>query len=199
MLDDSIEDNNSTAIARNARGHEFGRDPIYLLVSICIWLFIAIQILGIAWHWFLPEALNHFGEPPFLKFSNTVAVPDQSWIQRVLNAVIGYLVAGILIWALLLLRKVSRNLANRDFFSKDTETLIRRAGLLMMVYVPATTLRGAAISVISSWEKPEGERLLNLTVTNWDLISIITGLILLLFARAISHARGQNEELSQIV
>jgi hypothetical protein len=199
MLDDFTEDNSPASSARITSGREFVRDPVYLVVSACIWLFIAGQVFGIAWYWFLPEALNHFGAPPGFKFTNSVAVVDQSWIQRLLNASVGYLVAGILIWALLSLRKVSRNLANRDFFSRNTETLIRRAGFLMIIYVPASTLRGAAISVISSWGKPEGERLLNLTATNWDLISIITGLILLLFARAISHARGQNEELSQIV
>ncbi|CCG96357.1 DUF2975 domain-containing protein [Marinobacter nauticus] len=113
---------------------------------------------------------------------------------RFLAFLASMLPCGILMYALQQLIHLFRHYENQEIFTLATATHYQKLGYVFFYWAAGAFLYSGLISVILSFNNPPGERVLSLTFTGIDLLSILCGFVVLIISWVMKEAQKIADE-----
>jgi hypothetical protein len=102
--------------------------------------------------------------------------------------------SGILLYSLFLLKKLFKSYENGEIFTPQTTQYYRKLGFVFFYWVLGNIAYGGLISVALSFNNPPGERVLSLSFTGFDILTIFCGFIVLLISNVMGEAQQIADE-----
>jgi|GEM_PF-1379286 len=168
------------------------------LLRWIIHLSIFVIALFTFWRWLHPDSLRVISGR--IELIDTYGGMERLALwQKVAGFTIDAIPAALLIWALFQLLFVLRLMREEIWFDERTEKSFTIAGRSMLWFVLASWLNETLLVLIMTANNPPGERMLVVSASSNELLSLVPALMALVIARMIRLAREQREELNQII
>lgn len=119
--------------------------------------------------------------------------------QKLLGFFVTSLPAGFLLWALSYLLRLIKALRSGLWFEEISETLCRRFGRALIWYIGMEILHRTLLVLILTATYPAGKKVLHLSVSSNDLMTLLPAIFAIIFAHIVSLGRTQRDELEKIV
>lgn len=123
-------------------------------------------------YWFLPsvyQAFNNHGLAACYDYNVTSFTLTQKWLGLFVSAVS----TGLLIFALLLVIQLMNYIQSNEYFSLNTISLLKRITKIALIYAIYAPISSAALSVITSFNNPVGQRVITLTFGSTEILNIM--------------------------
>lgn len=102
-------------------------------------------------------------------------------------------------YAIFQVYRVMGYFAEGTYISNATVTALRRMAISLLAYVPVSIATEPVLSMAMTFNNPDGERLLSLSITSSEVIALFIGAFLLLISRAFDIEKDRAEEHASIV
>lgn len=128
-------------------------------------------------------------------------VPDHdiSAMARFIGFIVSLLHNVVIIYGLFKLRRLFSLYERGIIFSKKNVACFRDIGWSFIVFVAATTVSNALLSVVLTFANPPGQRMLTVGFSSRDLTTLCLGLAVLLISWAMDEGRRIAEEQEQFI
>lgn len=113
---------------------------------------------------------------------------------RLLAFLASMLPCGILMYALKQLIHLFKHYEKREIFTISTATHYQRLGYVFFYWAAGSLLYSGLISVILSFNNPPGERVLSLTFTGINVLTILCGFMVLIISWVMKEAQTIADE-----
>jgi hypothetical protein len=106
---------------------------------------------------------------------------------------------AVLFWGLWVARSLFERLAGGLVFEPKTGTLLRRFGVALVIYAALTPLVTALMSWLVTMQNAPGKRLLNIGISDHEIVLAIVGTLILTTGSVMAEAARMAEENRQII
>lgn len=117
-----------------------------------------------------------------------------TFTTRVWAFVASLLPCGILMYALKQLINLFQYYERQEIFTLSTTSHYQKLGYVFFYWAAGAFVYSGLISVILSFNNPPGERVLSLTFTGIDLLSILCGFVVLIISWVMTEAQKIADE-----
>ena len=169
---------------------------LYYLCHGLLWLFMGLQPVGLLWLLLFPDSLSDVSSDPLWGIRDLAEL--NLW-QRITMTAVGSATVAMMMLAAWNMRTVAMQFARGLFFSALSVQATRRMALLLAFFPLVKMVEQAILSVVMTIDRGPGEKMLVINTSNHDLAALLVGIMMLLFAEALAHAKAQREELEEIV
>jgi DUF2975 family protein len=168
------------------------------MARLCFQGFIVLLPLSVSYYWLtVNTTYDYLGLLGIIELDLDVAELTQvplSPSTRILALVVSLILCIILMQALNLLIRLFKNYERQDIFSYENAVLYTKLGRLIFYWVFGGFIYNGALSVILSFNNPPGERVLELTFTGVDVMTLFLGVIVLIISWVMKEAYEISEE-----
>ncbi|MCB2102924.1 MAG: DUF2975 domain-containing protein [Rhodobacterales bacterium] len=167
----------------------------WLLQGICTLLAVALPPLALGF-WLTFDAWAP-GQPPFDRWAPLPhPMPPASLAVAGLGAAIPL---GLMVFALVRLRRLFRLYARNRIFEAENSRCLRHFGQALLALGVVQPLAGGLVSVGLTLTKPEGQRVLEISVDGKDVMLALIGGLILVIAWVMEEGRRLQEDSALIV
>jgi hypothetical protein len=159
----------------------------------CTLLMILLP-LGTAHFWMFPQSMPSLGHR--LPVPITPDVPSSSLFLGFLVSMVSVCVG---VWALSRLRKLFALYEKGMIFHHENIKCLRGLGRAIIAWVIAAFVSYPLLSVILTYHRPQGQRLLSVGLSSSDIASLLAGCAVLVIAWVMEQGRHLQEEQALIV
>ncbi len=170
---------------------------IRILKSIVI-IMIVLMLGGQFWYWFAPFSSDFVetSHPIISQYGGLESLDPQ---QSALGFLITLAPKLALVWAMILLLKLSNALIAGKWFDQDSENHCTQIGRWLIIFVGLTILHRTLLVLLLTMNNPEGEHHFSVSVSTNDLMTLVPALLCLIIGHMVRIARSQRDELNEIV
>lgn len=118
---------------------------------------------------------------------------------RLLGFLLSMVPTGVVLYALLQLRRLFRHYQQGQVFTEYAALCLRRFAWALLISGALRPFTGAALSVLLSFNNPPGERVLALSFSSHDISLMFIGGVFILIASIMAEGARLAEENAQIV
>ncbi|NVK17341.1 MAG: DUF2975 domain-containing protein [Methylocystaceae bacterium] len=173
------------------------------LARLCFQGLIVLLPLCVCYYWLtINTAYDYLGLYGIIDLDLDVAGLTQvplSVTTRFLALGVSLTLCAILMQALTLLVRLFKNYERQDIFSYENAVLYTQLGRIIFYWVIGSFIYNAVLSVILSFNNSPGERVLELTFTGVDVMTLVLGVIVLVISWVMKEAYEISEEHRQTI
>lgn len=118
---------------------------------------------------------------------------------RIVAASLGLPALGLILWSLWNAFWLFRAYGAGEIVSLEIGRRIRRIGITLVAFPLVTTVTNLLTSIVVSWDEPEGQRIMSLSISSEAVIMAITGAILIMVGWSMVEAARIADENRQFV
>lgn len=166
-----------------------------LLIHVLMGAVLLFVAYGLWVAWSDPESAGLF-------ILDRLALPKTA---RLSESTVGLLVlaflaqAGLVLWALHVLRRAFHEIALHDIVSTESARLMRLSGTMFLLKATAMVLAPPLVSLIVSLDLPAGNRFLAISFSTAELLALIVSGTLIVFGHLLAVAAEVDDDNRRII
>ena len=169
----------------------------YRVAFICR-LFLFLLPVGIVYFWLtIQTQYSYLSMTGLVQFGLDIHELTQSSLSmqtRLISIFVSLLYSLILMRALILLMTLFNRYKNGDIFTQENTQLYKKLGFSVFYWIIAGVLYNAVMTVVLSFNNPPGQRILSVSFTGVDLLSLFVGFLIVMVSWVMQEAYKIRDE-----
>ena len=174
-------------IQRYSRNIRVVLQALMLLLPLSVvyfWAFVQTP-----WDFLTTTGIIQFSHDISSYTSQPLSIETRMWAL-----VVSLLPCGVIFYALLILTKLFKSYEASEVFTVETVKYYRKLGLSFFYWAFGGLVYGGLISVVLSFNNPPGQRILSISFTGLDVVTLFCGMIVLVISYVMNEAQKIADE-----